>query len=96
MQLYTGSRLPYILPSSDTRKPGGRGVQLHLLTYTFRWRLLRLTVSCTPPHFSAMCNHSKHRELRHLAANNFGVLSALYTKEQNEYQILTVYECVEK
>ena len=28
VQLYTGSRLPYILPSSDTRKPGGRGVQL--------------------------------------------------------------------
>ena len=30
VQLYTGSRLPNILPSSDTRKPGGRGVQLKL------------------------------------------------------------------
>ena len=30
VQLYKGSRLPYILPSSYTRKPGGRGVQLKL------------------------------------------------------------------
>ena len=29
---------------------------------------------------SATCNHSKYREQRHLVANYFGVLSALYTK----------------
>ena len=29
---------------------------------------------------SATRTHSKHRELRHLAANYFGVLSALCTK----------------
>ena len=30
---------------------------------------------------SATCNHSDHREQRHLAANYFGVLSALYIKQ---------------
>ena len=29
---------------------------------------------------SDTCNHSKHREQRHLAANYSGVLSELYTK----------------
>ena len=28
----------------------------------------------------ATCNHSKHWEQRQMAANYFGVLSALYTK----------------
>ena len=27
---------------------------------------------------STTCNHSKHRELRHLVANYFVILSALY------------------
>ena len=30
---------------------------------------------------SATCNHSKYREQRHLAANYFGVYSALYIKQ---------------
>ena len=46
---------------------------------------------------SATRTHSKHRELRHLAANYFDVLSALYTKTNKTcYEILTIYECVEK
>ena len=43
VQLYTGSRLPYILPSSDTRKPGGRGVQLKLtIDYIYIFQLKRI------------------------------------------------------
>ena len=30
---------------------------------------------------AATCNYSKHREQRHLAANHFGVLSALFIKQ---------------
>ena len=30
---------------------------------------------------SVTCNHSKHQKQRHLAANYFSVLSALYIKE---------------
>ena len=32
-----------------------------------------------------MCNHSRHREQRHLTANYFGVLSAFYSKRMKQY-----------
>ena len=56
----------------------------------FKQRFFPLSVSAT-------CNHLKHREQRHLAANYFGVLSAIiYKTNKKYYENLTIYECVEK
>ena len=40
---------------------------------------------------SATCNHSTHQEQRHMAANFFGVLSALYTKRITNIMIYQLY-----
>ena len=56
----------------------------------FKRRIFPLGVSAT-------CNHSKHREQRHLVANYFGVSSALNIKQiKKYYEMLTIYECIEK
>ena len=56
--------------------------------YPYKFRKLQYSTSSDLKKsivFSARClchvNHSKHREQRHLAANYFGVLSALYIKQ---------------
>ena len=50
-------------------------LMLTLYTMHFKRRFFSLGVAPT-------CNHSKHREQRHLAAFYFGVLSALYNRGQ--------------
>ena len=50
---------------------------------------MHLKLRFFPLGVSAMCNHSKQREQRHLAANYFGVLSAYQIKSIMKYQLCT-------
>ena len=48
-----------------------------------------------PQVVSASCNHSKHRVQRHLA-ENVVLIATVFKTNNNYYETLTIYECVEK